>query len=526
MPFLYSNANQSDRPRVRASDETRALIAKIKKDQQVDNSRKKNSDKKQNISGDNIASDYPDLNFVENELTNIFSDKKLNKGKISVNSKSSDTSSVLDTISKSSGLDFIIDDGVKGRLGKLSLKNCTPGKALEFVCQHSNPRLAIIKDKGAYRVMLKGEAEKFLEEASGLNKIAFEPIKVTYASFSESFKKSCESAWTQITGNSGPSRSYLYFDQDRKKILVRGSLRETLEFKQFLSTLDKPIMQVRIDAIILFAKKSYEYEFGINWSGIYNRSATLTAKNKSFGFAGLGADLDNFTPGTSSKVSPTNFAVNLFNKVFTRQQTGSKGETFLSLPFVFGGSDLNTRRLNLVLNAAEEQSKVKIISRPSILTSTNQQAIIYIGQQLPMQSTTVDNSGDSPTRTTVVKYQPIGITLKVTPTVSSDKKSISLAIDLEETEIASGSTLANDQGIMTNPPIINIISVKNSVILRNGETTVIGGLTKNDDTKSKNRLPFLHKIPVLGKVFKSDFVNNVETEQFVFITPTIVELAV
>ena len=476
------------------------------------------------------------LNYVPNQLAKVYQDPALTRSKVSLHSNPAEVQVVLESLSKSAGLDFLIDSSIKGQIGKLALKNCTPGHALEFICTHSNPQLAIVKDQsGVFRVMPRSEAERYLESLAGLDKIAFEPIKVTYADFSQNFMKNCEAAWSKIAGQTN-TKAHIYFDADHKKVLVRGSLREVLEFKQFLNGLDKPIQQIRIDAILLFASKNYEYEFGINWSGIYNRQNSVTAKNKPFGFYGVGGTLTDFPEptqpvgGSSSNtqnlyVNPANFAINLFNHIFTPSTPAQDGETYLFVPFVFGGSDINKRRLNLTLNAAEDQSKVKIVSRPSILTNNNQQAIIYIGQQLPMKTTTVDNSGDTPTRTTTIKYQPVGITLKVTPTVSADKRSIQLSIDLEETDVTTGTTQANAQGIMQNPPQISIISVKNNVILKNGQTTVIGGLTKNNDTKSNNRIPVLHKLPLVGRLFQADFLQNTEVEQFIFITPTIVENA-
>ncbi len=534
-----------------AHPDTKALIAQIQADQsQRDQLQKYKVNRAARLTNDedsvstqpnhnglhDIDDDADHLNtdilhLAERKLRDIYKDPALQKGKVSLNSSPADVQTVLDSIGKSAGVDFIVD-GAKGQVGRLALKNCTPGNALEFVCEHSNPKLAIIKgDDGSFRVMPRTEAEKYLETMAGLDKIAFEPIKVTFADFSQTFMKNCEEAWGKISNQQTHTKGHIYFDADRRKIMVRGSLREVLEFKQFLGGLDKPIQQIRIDAILVFTTKSYNFQWGINWSGVYNRQNSIIAKNKPFGFYGLGASLGETptpTQGADSTnpallVNPNNFAINLFNSVFTQQTQGQSGETFFQLPLVFGGPNINQRRLNLVINAAEDQNKVKIVSRPSILTNNNAQAVIYIGQQLPMQTTTVDNSGDTPTRTTTIKYQPVGITLKVTPTVGNDRKSIALNIELEQTDVTSGTTEANNQGIMQNPPVVSIISVKNNVNLKNGQTTVIGGLTKNYDNKANNRIPILYKLPLIGKLFTAMQEQTTELEQFIFITPTIVE---
>jgi type II secretory pathway component GspD/PulD (secretin) len=532
---------------VEAHPDTKALIAQIHADQSqrdqlqkykvnraarlTNNEDGPNASNTANLDDDSDHLNTDILHLAERKLRDIYKDPVLQKGKVTLNSSPADVQTILDSIGKSAGVDFIVD-GAKGQVGRLALKNCTPGNALEFVCEHSNPKLAIIKgDDGSFRVMPRVEAEKYLETMAGLDKIAFEPIKVTFADFSQTFMKNCEEAWSKISNQQTHAKGHIYFDADRRKIMVRGSLREVLEFKQFLGGLDKPIQQIRIDAILVFTTKSYNFQWGINWSGVYNRQNSIVAKNKPFGFYGLGASLaETPTPTQGADttnpallVNPDNFAINLFNSVFIQQTQGQSGETFFQLPLVFGGPNINQRRLNLVINAAENQNKVKIVSRPSILTNNNQQAVIYIGQQLPMQTTTVDNSGDTPTRTTTIKYQPVGITLKVTPVVGNDRKSIALNIELEQTDVTSGTTEANNQGVMQNPPVVSIISVKNNVSLKNGQTTVIGGLTKNYDNKFNNRIPVLHKIPLIGKLFTAMQEQNTELEQFIFITPTIIE---
>ncbi len=545
--LLVAATQPSELLSVDASSDTKALIAQIQSDQaQRDQLQKYNTDRVNRLvsddenkspnsqnktySDDSDNLDVDILQQADRKLRDVYKDPVLQRGKVSLNSSPTDIQTILDSIGKSAGIDFIID-GVKGQTGRITLNNCTPGNALEFVCAQSNPKLAIIKgDDGSFRVMPRAEAEKYLETMAGLDKIAFEPIKVTFADFSQTFMKNCEEAWGRIANEKSHTKGHIYFDADRRKIMVRGSLREVLEFKQFLGGLDKPIQQIRIDAILVFATKNYNFQWGINWSGVYNRQNSIVANNKPFGFYGLGASLaetptpqqGNDVNNTALLVNPNNFAINLFNSVFLQQSQGQSGESYFKLPVVFGGPNINQRRLNLEINAAENQNKLKIVSRPSILTNNNQQAVIYIGQQLPMQTTTVDNSGDTPTRSTVIKYQPVGITLKVTPIVSNDRKNITLSIELEQTDATSGTTEANAQGIMQNPPVISIISVKNNVSLKNGQTTVIGGLTKNTDNKTNTRIPILYKIPIVGKLFTAMQEQTTELEQFIFITPTII----
>ena len=236
------------------------------------------------------------------------------------------------------------------------------------------------------------------------------------------------------------------------------------------------------------------------------------------------------SPDNNLLVDPSNFALNLFNKVFSVTNGSSAGNAFVQIPFVFGGADLNLRRLNLVLNAAESESKVKIVSRPSVLTGDGQTATINIGQQLPMQQAAINTSSGTVYKSGQVVYKSVGISLTVRPTVGTsntkgnkDYKRITLDIKIGDIQVISGSTQSNNDGIMTNPPVLSELSVTNTVVLKSGQTTVIGGLATTSDRKTTNRVPLLYRVPVLGNLFQANLNSDSELEQFIFITPTIVE---
>src|SRR5205085_2187969 len=154
------------------------------------------------------------------------------------------------------------------------------------------------------------------------------------------------------------------------------------------------------------------------------------------------------------------------------------------LPFVFGGPDLNLRRLNLVLNAAEREEKAKIIARPSLLVTNNQTAKMLIGQSLPLYTTVQDVIQAAVRTLSALNYKDVGISIQVQPTVSKDKKRVALDIYIEVSEVISGSTHTNGQGVAPNPPVLLLFKVKNNVLLENGQTTVIGGMMENRETNN------------------------------------------
>ena len=249
----------------------------------------------------------------------------------------------------------------------------------------------------------------------------------------------------------------------------------------------------------------------------------MKIQKKRFGFAGLGG---NSVPNASGGTDVLAFAVNLFaprNAFFDV----ASGETTnpIKIPILFGGTDLTKRRLDLELNAAENQNKVKIISRPSVLTNNNETANILIGESIPISTIVEDVIEGQIRNVTTINFKDIGTELKVTPTVNMENKTILLNIFIQDTEVKSGTTNTNDKGVLETPPTIATIRTSNKVFLRSGQTTIIGGLVKNAEAKSENALPFLHRIPFFGWLFRSTSDRKLDEERLIFITPTIVEQA-
>lgn len=469
-------------------------------------------------------------------LARSFEDKQLNSKKISINSGEAKIQDIIELVGHGANINFVIDSDVKGSIAKSSFKDVTPGYILNFILTHNDPPLALVKDLNVWRIMLRTRAEEFIKitEQNALN-ITFKIFDINYATMNDKFKDLIEKVWNTIVSDKKYISS-ITLDSERKKIFIHGCSKNIDEFTKFLKNIDKPVTQIRIDAIIVFAQKNFNFDFGINWSGIYNRQCSIQLNKTPFGFSGVGGRLDDFPEPTKSiderhgdlYVNPENFAINLFTRAFKTPQLSDHAHihnnTFIKIPFVFGGPDLNLRRLNLLLNAAESESKVKIVSRPSIMTSDNEVAKILIGAAIPIQATAVDILAVAVQNITSINYKDIGIALEVHPVVSPDKQTIKLEIFIEESEVVSGTTFTNERGIMTNPPVIDIIKIHNKVSLQNGQTVVIGGLASCDERNGKNKVPFLHRIPFIGKwFFTADSEFKKEFEQFIFITPTIID---
>ena len=508
----------------------------------------------ENSSPRTIAKTEPsEDSVVDQKLQEAYGDSELANKEISLQTKEMNIKDLLNTIGKAIGINLMVDPRVKGVLGSLNLKNCGAGQALRLICKQAKPEAAVVKDGNVWNITTREDARNMLKEAlkqaAPQQKLKVYPVN--HAHVDKAFEEKVASGWKQISKNQ--PGEYMQIDKENKQIYARSQKPQLKQFKQYLREVDKPVLQVRIDVIVVLASKDFFFEFGIDWSGIYNREKTVQARGKSFDFWGLGGTLldfpdpkgvDSSTSSTPTPVvpdppnkhnpnlfvNPLNWAFNLFNSgtgFYSSDDNNANNRAgLIRLPFVFGGPDLSLRRLNLVLNMAEMEEKVNIITRPSILTSNNKSAKILIGQSLPLQTTIEDLTASSTRNITTINYKDTGIVLEVKPVVNPDRKSVYLDILVENSVLESGSTKANEKGVMEDPPTISVIKTKNEVILKNGQTTIIGGLSSKQTGSIKRSVPFLSRLPVIGELFKSNVDANYEKERYIFITPKIIEYEV
>ena len=172
--------------------------------------------------------------------------------------------------------------------------------------------------------------------------------------------------------------------------------------------------------------------------------------------------------------------------------------------------------LEITLRAIQEAGKTEVLSRPSILTRNNQQAVITVGQELPfITNSRITDNGQT---INTIQYQDIGIILRVTPFISAD----GLVEMIVAPEI---STLTDKTVPISNnaqAPVIAKRSAETVVVTADGKTVVIGGLMENNKTESVQKVPLLGDIPLLGTAFKRKVKQNTKTELIIFLTPYVV----
>jgi general secretion pathway protein D len=168
--------------------------------------------------------------------------------------------------------------------------------------------------------------------------------------------------------------------------------------------------------------------------------------------------------------------------------------------------------LDVVLRAAVSRGDAKIVSRPVLLASNNREARILVGSQRPFVQVSRSLPTDTPTRDQVVQYKDVGTKLTVLPTINPDGY-VNLLIRQE-----MNSATAE---VQFDAPVIATRETETDVLVRDGQTVVLGGLREQLHEMVKSGIPLLSDLPIIGGLFGVQERRTTETELFLFITPLV-----
>jgi general secretion pathway protein D len=176
--------------------------------------------------------------------------------------------------------------------------------------------------------------------------------------------------------------------------------------------------------------------------------------------------------------------------------------------------NLGHANIDATIRAAASRGDVKIISRPVLLASNNQEARFLVGSQRPFVQFSRSLPTDSPQRDQMVQYRDVGTKLTVRPTINQDGY-VSLLIQQEINQATSE--------VQFDAPVISTREAVTQVLVRNGQTIVIGGLRDQEKDVTQGGVPILSRIPILGGLFGRADRKVSNTELYLFLTPRILK---
>lgn len=392
---------------------------------------------------------------------------------ISLDLKDADIKDVFRTISQFTQLNIVVDPEVKGVV-TVQLEDVPWDQALDLILKQNS--LGYVLENNIMRIATtqKLQAEQADRTRLAEARQAAEPTRTVIKKLS--YAKAAELTPTLRSVMS--RRGDIVVDARTNTLIIREIPTYLPAVLQLIENLDTATPQVMIEARIIETTKSFGRSLGINW-----------------GFTGA-ADVAH--GNTTGLIFPNNgegtFRVPL-----------GVAQTIASVRL---GNILNSFNLDVALSAAENQGLVKIISSPKVAALTNTAASIQSGVQLPVQ-TTVNN-------TTTVIYVDATLKLTVTPQITNEG-TVLLTVNVAKKEPLPGFNITGGQNVP-----ISVRQYQGEVLVRDGGTTVIGGIFQINDQDQYNMIPGLWKIPVLGNLFKNKSRTEKHDELLIFLTPRII----
>lgn len=284
----------------------------------------------------------------------------------------------------------------------------------------------------------------------------------------------------------GPQPLRITADRSKNALLIQGNERQYQQVKDVLGKLDIAPLQVMIEAQIVEVSLGDTLRYGVQYF---------------LDTGGFNIDDDSITQLTSG-TSATGIAPNLTSPPggFAFSLTGRAGQN------------------RVVLDALSDLTSVNMISAPTLFVLDNQVARLRVGDEVPIITQTADGlTNDSRTLNTV-QYRSTGVLLEVTPQVNSGGM-----VTLQIVQEVSAAVNTQSSGSSTiNSPTIQQRSFLSTVGVRDGETILLGGLIREQNSKGRSGIPILHQVPVLGNLFGRTNNSAQRTELLVMITPHVV----
>ncbi|MCX8738376.1 hypothetical protein J3U56_03415 [Gilliamella sp. B2824] len=265
-------------------------------------------------------------------------------------------------------------------------------------------------------------------------------------------------------------RGSVVMDKRTNSLVITDISKQLDLIKKLVEVIDKPMPQVHISAHIVTMSDESMDELGIKW-----------------GYAGGSSQLlDKFDVGLGVINSTSTLGFNL------AKRSGSL--------------------LNLELSALESENQLEIIASPNLLTANQNTASIKQGTDVPYEVSSGNNGA------TTIEFKQAVLGLEVTPKILDDKKMI---LDLYITQNTTGRSIKRRDG--GEALAIDTQEIKTQVMVKSGETVVLGGIFQQLNDKTKRDVPGVSEIPLFGNLFKYKGKKQQKRELVIFITPQLVE---
>ena len=386
---------------------------------------------------------------------------------ISINFYQTDIAIILQALADNKQMNLVMVDDLSTKQ-TIKLQNVTWQKALTVVLNSANLRAEI--DDNILFISKAVDPEELLQKKLleqkelQLNQpLALLTIPVNHADLSNLVE-------TIQSQGLLSERGKAFIDKRTNSIIITDMSTKFSNIKKIVKSLDQPIPQVHISAHIVTMNKQSMDELGIKW-GYTGHSSQVLSK----------FDVDFGVTNAASSVG-------------------------------FNLAKLSGSLLNLELSALESENQLEIIASPNLLTANQNMASIKQGTEIPYE---VSNGGNGATS---IEFKQAVLGLEVTPKIIANDQMI---LDLYITQNTAGRSIKRRDG--GEALAIETQEIRTQVKVKSGETVVLGGIFQQINNASKNRVPGISNVPIIGNAFKNKAKKQQKRELVIFITPQLVE---
>ncbi len=414
--------------------------------------------------------------------------------KITLRMHKIDITILFRALARAVDLNIIINESVKGKISinakKASwdevFRSILRAQSLSYDWEGNIIRIVTLEDKKKNLDQLEAEQKlkSLKKEMQMVAPLLTKVIKIDYAD-AKKLKVNLEKFLTEKS--EGKVLGTIMVDEHSNSLIIQAIRSDIVKIINLIEELDMPTPQILIEAHIVETTSETARELGIEWGGLNYLGSNnwITSGAGSTGVIGQ--------PISSGAIDPTSgYAVN-FPIIGTGMNIGYVAE------------NVGKNILAIQLSALQTEGKLNILSSPSITTLDNQSAIFESGMEVPYRTETESGVYKTEFKKAVLK-------LEVKPNVI-DEKTIKMEIKTNKDEV--------DPTSVGDIPRIITKKAETTVILFNGQTMVIGGLSKETTADSKSSVPGLGDIPLLGWLFRGKKSEKTMEEVLIFITPHI-----
>ncbi len=460
--------------------------------------------------------------------------------RLSLNFQDIEVRAVLQLLADFTDLNLVASDSVAGNI-TLRLKNVPWDQALDIILKTKN----LTKRQDGNVIMvgpfdeIVGHEERTLTADQRLEELApirseFIPVKFAKAAEIAAFIRGASSLQSSVTAQGRstpigrdsrtldrtvsestkdsiltPGRGSVTFDERTNNLLVMDTSARLDQIREIVARLDIPVRQVMIESRVVIANNDFTRDLGVRF-GLATSMGALYNNEMLIG-GGLPGNLvgrgnyDAGPFGLNTAGEPTNSIIQ--NPIGTPSLLVNLPATDPAGAVNFLIGKVGSYLLQLELSAMQREGRGEVISSPRVITSDQKEARIEVGKKIPYSTVSQDGTN--------VEFENATLSLTVTPAITPDDRIImDLIVTKDEPDFSR---------VVDGTPTINTREIETRVLVDNGETVVLGGVYERTKAFTKEQVPWIGDVPVLGRLFKREAREDNNSELLIFVTPKILK---